>query len=201
MRIGITGPIGCGKTQVVRWLAELGVHVVDADAVTRAVTSPGSAVQAAILRRFGPAVTAPDGALDRAALGRVVFSDPAALRELEAIVHPAVRPRILDQIDAAEAAGAPAVAVEAIKLVEGGLAGLCDEVWVVTCDPAVQLERILARGTPPRDAEQRLAAQAGLADRLRPSATRVLDTSGTLAQTRAEVVAALGEAIAARRRA
>jgi dephospho-CoA kinase len=130
-----------------------------------------------------------------------VFSDPGALRELEAIVHPAVRPRILDEIDAAEAAGSPAVAVEAIKLVEGGLAGLCDEVWVVTCDPAVQLERILARGTPRLDAEQRLAAQAGLADRLRPSATRVLDTSGTLAETRAEVVAALGEAIAARRRA
>ena len=201
IRIGITGPIGCGKTQVVRWLAELGVHVVDADAVARAVTAPGGAVHAVILRRFGPAVTGPDGMLDRAALGRIVFADSGALRELEAIVHPAVRPRILDEIDAAEAAGAPAVAVEAIKLVEGGLAGLCDEVWVVTCDPAVQLERILARGTPARDAEQRIAAQAGLAERLRPTATRVLDTSGTLAETRAEVVAALGEALAARRRA
>lgn len=201
IRIGITGPIGCGKSQVARWLTELGVHVVDADAVARAVTAPGGAVHAAILRRFGAGVTAPDGTLDRAALGRVVFADAGALRELEAIVHPAVRPRILDEIDRAEAAGVPAVAVEAIKLVEGGLAGLCDEVWVVTCDPAVQLERLLARGTPRGDAEQRLGAQAGLTDRLRPSATRVLDTSGSPEVTRAQVVAALGEAIAARRRA
>jgi len=201
IRIGITGPIGCGKSRVAGWLAELGVHVVDADAIARDVTAPGGAVHAAILRRFGAPVTAPDGTLDRAALGRIVFADPGALRELEAIVHPAVRPRILAEIEAAERAGLPAVAVEAIKLVEGGLAGLCDEVWLVTCDPAAQLERILARGTTRADAEQRLAAQAGLAERLRGSATRVLDTSGSLEETRVLVLDALGRAIATRRHA
>ena len=184
IRIGITGPIGCGKSQVARWLAERGARVVDADRVAREVTAPGTPVHAAILRRFGAAVTAPDGTLDRAALGRVVFADPAALRDLEALVHPAVRPRILEAIEAAEAAGAAAVAIEAIKLVEGGLAGLCDEVWLVTCDPAVQRERLLARGTPGPEADQRIAAQAGLAERLRPSATRVLDTSGGVGETR-----------------
>jgi dephospho-CoA kinase len=199
VRIGLTGPIGCGKSQVARWLAELGVHVVDADVIVRTVTAPGHPAHDLILRRFGDAAAAPDGSLDRAALGRIVFSDPAALRELEQIVHPATRPRILAAIEAAEKAGASAVAVEAIKLVEGGLAGLCDEVWVITCSPEVQRERLLARGTPPADAEQRMAAQAGLAERLRPAATLVLDTSGSLAETRARVVAALGEAIAAAR--
>lgn len=199
IRIGVTGPIGCGKSQVVTWLAELGVAVVDADAISRRVTAPGHAAHDEILRHFGAAVVAPDGALDRAALGRLVFTDAAALRELEAIVHPAVRPRILDAIDAAERHGAPAVAVEAIKLVEGGLAALCDEVWLVTCDVASQRERLATRGMDAADAEQRIAAQAGLVERLRPAATRVVDTSGPAAGTRALVVAALGEAIAGAR--
>jgi dephospho-CoA kinase len=199
VRIGITGPIGCGKSQVVRWLADLGVAVVDADEVARTVTAPGHPAHDAVLHRFGDAVRAPDGTLDRAALGRIVFADVTALRALEQIVHPAVRPRILAAMEAAEAAGAPALAIEAIKLVEGGLASLCDEVWLVRCDPAEQRERLIGRGMDEQDAAQRMAAQAGLADRLAPSASLVLDSSGTPAATRALVVAALGEAIAARR--
>ena len=103
-----------------------------------------------------------------AALARIVFADPASLRDLEAIVHPAVRPRILDAIDAADRAGAPAVAIEAIRLVEGGLADVCDEVWLVTCDGAAQRERLRARGTADADAERRIAAQAGMTERLAP---------------------------------
>ncbi len=163
----------------------------------RSVTAPGNPAHDLVLRRFGPAVTAPDGTLDRAALGRIVFSDTAALRDLEHIVHPATRPRILAAIETAERAGAPAVAVEAIKLVEGGLAAMCDEVWLIVCSPEAQTARLLSRGTPPADAQQRAAAQAGLAERLRPAATWVLDTSVSREATRALVVAALGEAIAA----
>lgn len=196
VRIGITGPIGCGKSQVARWLGELGVQVIDADLVAREVTAPGTIVHDAVLRRFGDAVRGADGNLDRAALGRVVFADPAALKDLEALVHPATRPAILARVEAAEAAGAPALAIEAIKLVEGGLYQLCDEVWLITCDEAVQRERLLGRGTPADVAEQRMAAQAGLVDRLRPRATWVLDTSGGARETRAQVVVALGEAIA-----
>ena len=100
-------------------------------------------------------------------LGRIVFADPAALRDLEAIVHPAVRPRVLAAIAAAEEAGARAVVIEAIKLVEGGLAAACDEVWLVRCEQAVQRERLLGRGTSDDDAAQRIAAQAGFEDRVR----------------------------------
>jgi dephospho-CoA kinase len=198
VRIGVTGPIGCGKSQVVRWLHELGVHVVDADAEARAVTAPGHPTHDLVLRRW-PQAAGPDGSLDRKALGRIVFADPEALRELEQIVHPAVRPRILARIEAAEEAGAPAVVIEAIKLVEGGLASHCDEVWLVTCDPAVQRERLTARGSSAEEADQRMTAQAGLARRLAPSATRVIDTSGSPEATRALVVDALGAAIAERR--
>ena len=198
VRIGITGPIGCGKSQVARWLAGRGVRVVDADEEARAVTAPGGSVHDEVVRRW-PQAAAADGTLDRAALGRIVFADPAALRELEALVHPAVRPRVLARIAAAEAVDAPAIAIEAIKLVEGGLAAECDEVWLVTCDPDAQRARLTGRGTTPADAAQRVAAQAGLAARLAPHATLILDTSGTEAETRALVDDALRDALEAPR--
>ncbi len=182
--IGLTGPIGCGKSTIARWLGEFGAVVVDADAVAREVMGPGGPALPAIRERFGPGVFGPDGTLDRAALGRIVFADPGALRDLEAIVHPAVRPRILAALAQAAADGAPAVVVEAIKLVEGGLAGLCDEVWLVTCSRAAQRERLAARGLPAGDAEQRRRAQRGLVRRLRSRATRILDTSGPADATR-----------------
>ena len=141
-----------------------------------------------VVARFGSDLLRPDGSLDRSALGRQVFADPDALRDLEAIVHPAVRPRIVEAMDRAAADGAEAVVVEAIRLVEGGLAALCDEVWLVTCDPAVQRARLHGRGSTEADADQRIAAQTGLAERLRPAATRVIDTSGALANLRAFLI-------------
>jgi dephospho-CoA kinase len=198
IRIGLTGPIGCGKSTVARWLAEAGAAVIDADAIARAVTAPGEPAHDAVLDRFGAEVRASDGTLDRAALARAVFSSPEALRELEAIVHPAVRPRILAAIEAAETANAPAVVIEAIKLVEGGLAELCDEIWLVTCEPEVQSSRLAARGVEPEDATRRLETQRGLVDRLRPFATRVIDTSGDVPSTRAAALEAWEEARAQR---
>jgi dephospho-CoA kinase len=185
VRIGLTGPIGCGKSTVAGWLGERpGVVVIDADRVAREVVEPGEPALEAVVARFGAGILRQDGALDRAALGRIAFADPAALRDLEAITHPAVRPRILAAIEAAEAAGASAIVIEAIKLVEGGLAALCDDVWLVTCEPDVQVARLIARGSTEQDAAQRIAAQGGRFEQIRPTATRVIETSQDPARTR-----------------
>jgi dephospho-CoA kinase len=190
IRIGLTGPIGCGKSTIGRWLAELGAVVVDADVIARQVTEIGEPALDDVIAKFGDAYRRPDGSLDRAALGRHVFSDQAALRDLEAIVHPAVRPRIEAAVAGAEAAGDPAVVVEAIKLIEAGYAADCDEVWLVVCDPAAQRRRLVGRGLRADDADQRIAAQGDLAARLGPRATRVIDVSGDREATRRVVTAA-----------
>jgi dephospho-CoA kinase len=196
VKVGLTGPIGCGKSTVARWLGERpGVVVIDADRVARDVLDRGEPALEAVVRQFGTDLRQADGSLDRAALGRIVFADPGALRDLEAIVHPAVRPRILAEIATAEADGAAAVVIEAIKLVEGGLAEICDQVWLITCDPDVQRGRLLGRGSTPEDAEVRIEAQAGLVERIRPAAALVLDASGELSATRAIVEAAFDAAL------
>lgn len=198
LTIGITGPIGCGKSTVARWLGErAGVSVIDADHEARLVLAPETPEVEAVYRRFGQALRRSNGELDRGALGRIVFTDPEALRDLESIVHPAVRPRILAAIERSERAGARAIVIEAIKLVEGGLAELCDEVWLVTCAPAIQRERLVGRGDAGDDAAVRVDAQGDLVERLRARATRVVDTNGDLADTRRSVDALLDEALAA----
>jgi len=198
LRIGITGPIGCGKSTVARWLGERsGVSVIDADHEARLVLAPETPEVEAVYRRFGQDLRRANGELDRGALGRIVFKDPEALHDLESIVHPAVRPRILAAIERAERAGARAVVIEAIKLVEGGLAELCDEVWLVSCEPAVQRERLVGRGDAEDDAAARVDAQGHLVERLRMRATRVVDTNGDLADTRRSVDALFDEASAA----
>ena len=198
LRIGLTGPIGCGKSTIAAALSERGGVVIDADDLARDVTMPGSPALAAIEERFGAGVLAPDG-LDRAALARIVFSDPSALHDLEAIVHPAVRPLIEQAVAAAESAGAPFVVVEAIKLVEAGYAARCDEVWLVTCSPEEQRKRLAGRGFPPDEIERRMASQgADLVARLGPYAARVIDASGTLDQTVRRATQALDAALRSR---
>jgi dephospho-CoA kinase len=198
LKLGLSGPIGCGKSTVLGWLASRGVMVIDADQVAREVTSPGTPASAAILAAFGPDVAGPDGGLDRAALAGIVFGDPAQLRRLELITHPVVRERILGAIRAAEAAEVPVVALEAIRLLEAGYPAILDEVWLISCDPAEQRRRLAERGLSEADASARIAAQAGLADRLQSVATRLIDTSGTPAEAEARVAGALAQALAAR---
>jgi dephospho-CoA kinase len=195
LKIGITGSIGCGKSTILGWLAEHGAQVIDADQLTRELMAPGTPVVEAIRKAFGPGVVKDDGGLDRAALATIVFGDPERLRELEAITHPIVRARILELFEQARAAGAPLVALEAIRLVEGGYGSLLDEVWLVTCRPDAQAARLAARGLDPADADARIAAQSELAKRAGRSASRVIDTSDSLERTRALVEAALADAL------
>ena len=192
--IGLTGPIGCGKSTVARWITEGGGVVVDADVIARAVTAPGEPGHDAVLARFGESFRGPDGNLDRPALGRVVFADPAALADLERIVHPLVRPRILAAIEAARTAGTSVVALEAIRLLEGGYAAMCDEVWLVTCPAGEQEHRLIARGLSPAEARQRARAQEGMTERLAPLATRIIDTSGSAADVRRRIEGLLADA-------
>lgn len=203
--IGLTGPIGCGKSTVAAMLGGLGAVVIDADRLARRATGPGSPTMPAIRERFGGEVLEPDGSLDRAKMAEVVFADPPALAALEAIVHPVVRRMVDAKLAAARAHGVPLAVIEAIKLVEGGLADRCDEVWLIECDPATQRRRLAERGVPHEDAERRLAAQgADLADRLAERlagiepAPRVrrFSTMGSLAETRELVEEALADALA-----
>lgn len=197
--IGLTGPIGCGKSTVAGWLEELGGRRIDADVLAHRVTGPGTPAVAAIRARFGGAIVSPAGVLDRAALARIVFSDAVALADLETIVHPAVRIEIVAAVAAAGRDGVPFVAIEAIKLVEAGVGALCDEVWLVVCSRAAQRARLAGRGVSRDDLDRRMTAQGSdLVARLRPHATRVIDTDGHTDAVRRRVQEALETARAAR---
>lgn len=191
--IGLIGPIGCGKSTVAGWLAERGAAIVDADKLTRTVMTPGSTVTDEIVARFGGEFRLADGSLDRGALGRLVFAHPGRLAALEAIVHPAVALLEQEAIRAADALRPAAIVLEAIKLVEAGHAGWCDEIWLVDCEPAIQLARLTGRGMSEADARQRIAAQVASLSRWRSAATRILCTDGELATVEALVAAAFGE--------
>ncbi len=195
LTIGLTGPIGCGKSTVARMLAARGASIVDADALVRQVTQPGDPTVSSIAERFGRAYLAVDGSLDRSALARHVFSDAEELRALEAIVRPAVRPRIRAELLRAASSGAPVIVLEAIALVEGGYADIVDEVWLIRCAEGIQRQRLAARGLVADEAARRIAAQAGIEERIRPVATRILDTGDSLQGTEAAVDAALAAAL------
>ena len=200
--LGISGPIGCGKSTVARMLADLGGTVIDADVFARQATAAGEPALGPIRQRFGDKVFKSDGSLDRPALARLVFDDAAALHDLENIVHPAVRRLIELRLAESVRERVPFVAIEAIKLVEGGLAERCDEVWLVECLPSTQRRRLADRNVDLADAERRIAAQGeDLVERLEQALegkvkVRRLASEGTLEQTRALVEDALADALA-----
>jgi len=191
--IGLIGPIGCGKSTVAGWLAARGAAIVDADRLTRSIMTSGSPVTDDVIAHFGPEYRLADGSLDRAALGRLVFADPVRLAELESIVHPAVSLAERQAIIAADAGRPAAIVLEAIKLVEAGHAGWCDEVWLVECGPETQFARLIERGMTAADARQRAAAQSASLPLWRSAATRVLCTDGVPAAAERAVAAAFDD--------
>ena len=202
-RIGLTGGIASGKSSVGRLLAERwGLPVLDADVYSREALAPGTPATAAVLARYGKRVEVPAPAapgwpqplvaptLDRAALGRIVFADPVEQRWLEQLVHPIVRQRF--DAELARLVGVPVVVLMIPLLFEAGLEALCGEVWLVDCDEAEQLARLMARDQcNEADARARIAAQWPLG-RKRPLADRLIDNRGEQAELAAQVERGMG---------
>lgn len=189
--IGLTGNIATGKSNVLSEMRALGAVIIDADEVARAVQQPGQPALARILDAFGTGVFKPDGALDRRALAEVVFAERVKLKQLESIVHPAIRAEIERRLDAVPD-GKVAV-LEAILLFENHWAERCDQVWVTDCAPAEQVSRLVAsRGLTEDEAWARVRAQNAQADKV-ARATVVIDTRGPVEETRVQVRKAFAE--------
>ncbi|MER6518851.1 dephospho-CoA kinase [Streptomyces sp. NPDC001553] len=178
LKVGLTGGIGAGKSEVSRLLAGYGAVVVDADRIAREVVEPGTSGLAAVVAAFGESVLTPEGMLDRPRLGSLVFTDAEKLRTLNAIVHPLVGAR---SAELERAAGADAIVVHDVPLLtENGLASLYDLVVVVDASPDTRLARLTARrGMTEDEARSRMAAQATREQRL-AIATLVIDNDGPL---------------------
>lgn len=183
--LGLTGPIACGKTTVGTMLLGMGALArIDADDLVHDLMEPGTETTHRIEQTFGPEVIAPNGAVDRRALGGRVFADADALDRLEEIVHPAVRPAIRTQLKSFNGLDG-IVVLDAVKLLQSNLADLCSAIWVVQCTRDEELRRLTEdRAMSSEDAENRLAAQPSFDD---PRVTAVIDNFGTREQTLALV--------------
>ncbi len=184
--VGLTGGIASGKSTVSRMFAGHGCRIIDADQIAREVVEAGTPALAAIAQRW-PAAIRPDGTLDRAALGREVFSGARAREELDAIIMPRILARTAEKTAQLEAAGVPVALYDAALIVEKGLDQGLDGLIVVTAPESTQLERIQARDRlTPDEARARLAAQLPLAEKVK-RARWVIDNSGSLEDTRRQV--------------
>lgn len=185
--IGVTGNIACGKSAVLEVLRELGAETIDGDALVRQMMGPGSVLAEPIRARFGDGVIAEDGSVIRPELGKIVFPDPEALADLEAIVHPHV---LAEKRAAIHRPGPDVLVLDAIKLFEAGMAEDCDEVWVVDCSRETQIKRLTARNNIDRaEAERRIDAQPPQAEKV-AKADVVIDNDGDFSDTRRQVIQA-----------
>ena len=180
LRVGLTGGIGAGKSEVSARLAAQGAVVIDADAIAREVVEPGTEGLAEVVDAFGPEVLLPDGTLDRPRLGEIVFADPELRGKLNEIVHPRVGARMAEL---EREAGPASIVVHDVPLIaESARTDAYDLVVVVDVPPRVQLDRLVRRrGMTREQAEARMAAQAGREQRL-AIADIVIDNSGSLAE-------------------
>ena len=186
MRIGLTGGIASGKSVVAAMFAELGAQIIDTDVIAREVVEPGTPALEDIRRRFGNEVLSDDGRLDRGALRQIVFSDTAARKDLESILHPRIGEATRRQ--AAEPTGRYQVIVVPL-LVGSPLRQFVDRIVVVDCDEKTQMERLLSRDAETAaQARRMIAAQASRNERL-AIADDIVDNSGSIDRTRKQVEA------------
>ena len=182
--IGLTGPIGAGKSTVAAMLRELGAKVLDADALAHDEQSRGTVGYSAIVQTFGTKVLGEDKEIDRKKLAEEVFGDPNKLARLERILHPRVVARILEGRKMLK--DGDVLVVEAIKLLESGLRSVCDEIWVVIAPREEMLRRLEARGMSRAESEMRLRSQR-TDDEFRSAADVVIENDGDRDATRARV--------------
>lgn len=189
--IGLTGGIGTGKSVVAQILAEQGAVVLDADRVGHAVYAPGRPAYDDIVAEFGREVVAEDGTIDRKKLGPIVFSSPEKLARLNAITHPRMKEMMREQLAEVERGGAAVAVLEAALLFDAGWDDLTDEVWVTVVDAETAALRASERsGIPVQQVLERIQkAQMASDERIKRSDV-VIDTSGTLKDTRRRVLAA-----------
>ena len=162
--IGLTGNIASGKSVVLQYLANFGALTIDADLAAQETYLPGNPAYEPILARFGSDLTFSDGQINRSKLGRIVFRDPTALTELEAIIHPLVTRRILERIQTTRR---DVVAIEAIKLFEAGIDKHCNALWAIAADDEVRLERLMeGRGLDESSAHQRILSQSPQSEKI-----------------------------------
>ena len=188
LTVGLTGGIAAGKSTVDAMFEQLGARVIDADLIVHALLASGGRAVPSVLAAFGRSVAAPDGGVDRAALGAVVFKDTTARARLELIIHPIVMEEIAVRIEAIrESSSSPIVIVDAALLVETNLDKFFDRLVVVTCREETQIERLqAARGMGRQDALQRVRAQASSEEKAIRADYRI-DNDGSLERTREQV--------------
>ncbi|MBZ0298869.1 MAG: dephospho-CoA kinase [Anaerolineae bacterium] len=178
--IGLTGNIAVGKSVVRQMLQHLGAYTIDADGLSHQAMQPGAPAYIPVVDTFGQFILGPDKRINRALLGQIVFSNPEALRKLEAIVHPIVRQAVNTLVTRSKQR---VVVIEAIKLLEGGLAEGTDSIWVVDASPETQLQRLMQkRKAPEAEARQRITAQNPQADKL-ARANVVIHNDGNVEET------------------
>ena len=183
--IGLTGGIACGKSTVSKALRALGACIIDADAVAHELSQPNQALFNAYVQRFGMVIVTPGGTLDRAAIARLIFTDPTMRAEVEQISHPLIRRAVEERLRMAEKEQKRAAVLDVPLLFEAGWDALADEVWVVALPPEEQLTRLLTRDKTMSEGEARarIAAQMPLAEKC-ARADVVIDNSGTKEETR-----------------
>ena len=183
--VGLTGGIGCGKTTVANMFADLGATLVDTDEIAHALTAPGGAAMAALIDEFGPAFATPDGALDRARMRALVFSDAAAKQRLEAILHPRIRDAALAA--AAAATGSYVIYVVPLLIESGTWRARVTRVLAIDCPEQVQLARVMARnGLTEEQVRAIMATQVTRAERL-AAADDVITNDGELAALQPQI--------------
>lgn len=185
--LGLTGGIGCGKSEAAKHLCSLGACHIDADEISRSLTADGGEALPEIRAIFGDEVFFEDGRLNRRALGDRVFGDAAAKRALEGVIHPLVQRRAMDAIAQARRDGAAVAVLDVPLLFETGMDVLCDECWAMSASPEVQKKRVQERdGLTAEQAQARISSQMGMEER-NARAKRVINSDRPIEKTRAEL--------------